>query len=222
MCSFSAVNKQRQWIPPRFHKASQAEPFIPSGKQGIDFSEFPGSSCNKEIKGPPLFPSTAFIRPGPDKQRQVSSRQGEGRQTTSWFNSNSSVSYIPVTVQNANHDRPAQSPGIIYCSLVHPRSEGENKRWGKSSASRARWATTAPRHSINKLGPLTLPFFLHPAIPQAMVSLNLQFLSCHHTYTTGTLYSQPNGSADDRRPATHTALLGSHPVNYYRMMNWEL
>lgn len=149
------------------------------------------------MKGPPLSPSIAFIRPGPDKQRQVSLRQGEGPETTSWFNSNSSVSYIPVTVQNANHDKPAQSPGIIYCALVHPRSEGESGHQGKSSATRACWASMAPWHSINTHRLLTLPFFFHPAIFQVMVSLHLQFLSCHRTQTTGTLYSPSNSSTDD-------------------------
>lgn len=199
----------------------QSHSFLQENRALISASS-QGAAATKRSKAhlsfPPLLPSgqaqTNSDRFPWDKER--------ARQTTSWFNSNSSVSYIPVTVQNANHDKPAQSPSIIYCSLVHPRSEGENKHRGKSSTSRACWASMAPWHSINKLRLLTLPFFFHPATPQAMVSLNLQFLSCHRTQTIGTFYSQPNSSNDDRNMALWAALLGSHLVNYHHRVNLQL
>ena len=92
-----------------------------------------------------------------------------------------------MTVQNANHDKPARSPGIIYCSLVHPRSEGENAEGGESSASRTRGAA-GPR------SPRSLPFSPHPAVLQATASLNLRFLSCRRTPgTPGTPFSAERG-----------------------------
>lgn len=91
-----------------------------------------------------------------------------------------------MTVQNANHDKPARSPGIIYCSLVHPRSEGENPEGGESSASRTRGAAAPP-------APLSLPLSPHPAVLQATASLSLRFLSCRRTPGTGTPFSAERG-----------------------------
>lgn len=199
----------------------QSHSFLQENRALISASS-QGAAATKRSKAHLSFPPLLSLRQAQTNSDRFPRDKERAQQTTSWFNSNSSVSYIPVTVQNANHDKPAQSTGIIYCSIVHPRSEGENKQGGKSSASRTRWAAMAPRHSINKLHPLTLPFFLHPAILQAMVSLNLQFLSCRRTQSTGTLYSKCNGVADDRRAATRTALLHSHPGNCSHTTNWEL
>lgn len=154
-----------------------------------------GAAATKRSKAHLSFPPLLSLGQAQTNSDRFPRDEERARRTTSWFNSNSSVSYIPVTVQNANHDKPAQSPGIIYCSLVHPRSEGENKRGGKSSASGAP-GRDGPRLSINKLRLLTLPFSLHPAVPPGPVSLNQQFPSCQRPQTPGTPSFQPNGSKD--------------------------
>lgn len=172
MRSFSAVNKQRQWIPQGFTKlVRQSHSFLQENRALISVSS-QGAAATKRSKAHLSFPPLLSLGPAQTNSDRSPWDSERAQRTTAWFNSNSSVSYIPVTVQNANHDKPAQSAGIIYCALVHPRSEGENKRGGKSSASRACWASMAPWHSINKLLPLTLPFFLHPATSQGTVSLN--------------------------------------------------
>lgn len=210
MCSFSAVNKQRQWIPQGFTKLVRQSHSLLQENRALISASSQGAAATKGSKAYLSLPPLLSLGPAQTNSDRSPWDQERAWQTTSWFNSNSSVSYIPVTVQNANHDKPAQWPGIIYCSLVHPRSEGENKHWGKSSTSRACWASMAPWHSINKLLSLTIPFFLYPATSQVMVSLNnLQFLSCHCTQMIWKLYSQSNSCNSHRSETACAALIRS-------------
>lgn len=103
-----------------------------------------GAAATKRSKAHLSFPPLLSLGQAQTNSDRFPRDKGEGPETTSWFNSDSSVSYIPVTVQNANHDKPAQSPGIIYCALVHPRSGGENPRRGKSCVAGACGASVAP------------------------------------------------------------------------------